>query len=144
LDVSSIALYVAGYNAAETGVSVHFVRADLLQDSSVEEALEEASFDMIVSNPPYVRMSEQAAMSRNVLDYEPWRALFVQDDRPLLFYEILLRLAQRRLRPQGMLYVEINESLGQETAALMREAGMRDVEVLKDMRGRDRFIQARR
>jgi release factor glutamine methyltransferase len=144
IDVSARALSVARRNAAAAGVAIRFVQADLLKERSMAAALGEASFDVVVSNPPYVRESERATMSPNVLDYEPWRALFVPDGKPLLFYEALVRLSQRRLRPQGMLYVEINESLGRETADLMCRAGMREVELLKDIRGRDRFIQARR
>ena len=94
-------------------------------------------FDLIVSNPPYVRESERAAMRRNVLDYEPAEALFVPDDDPLRFYAAIRRWADALLAPGGELWFEINEALGPQTAALFNGS----VELLQDLSGRDRFLR---
>lgn len=94
-------------------------------------------FDLIVSNPPYVRESERAAMRRNVLDYEPAEALFVPDEDPLRFYAAIRRWADALLAPGGELWLEINEALGPQTAALFNGS----VELLQDLSGRDRFLR---
>ncbi len=96
-------------------------------------------FDLIVSNPPYVRESERAAMRRNVLDYEPADALFVPDEDPLRFYAAIRRWADALLAPGGELWLEINEKLGPRTAALFSGS----VELLRDLSGKDRFLRIR-
>ena len=101
-------------------------------------------FDLMVSNPPYVRESERALMHRNVLDYEPAEALFVPDDDPLRFYAAIRRWADALLSPQGELWLEINEALGPQTAALFADgAEARKVELLQDFAGKDRFLRIR-
>jgi release factor glutamine methyltransferase len=142
IDSSPEALSMARRNAQSAGVRVSFAVADMLGEESMDEVLGEAFFDVIVSNPPYVRESEKAKMGRNVVDYEPACALFVPDARPLLFYEGLVRLAHRRLKLGGLFYAEINEALGVETATLVRALGLQEVEIQRDMRGNDRFIRA--
>ncbi len=96
---------------------------------------------MIVSNPPYVLERERAQMRPNVLDWEPAEALFVPDDDPLRFYRALARWAQRFLRPDGAGLVEINETLGAETAAVFRDAGFKNVQILLDFARKDRFVR---
>ena len=97
---------------------------------------------MILSNPPYVMESEKALMRKNVRDHEPWLALFVSDDDPLVFYHAVAAWAKHLLKPDGLCLVEINESLARQTAKVFEDVGFRDVEVLQDLNSRDRFIRA--
>ena len=98
-------------------------------------------FDIIVSNPPYVRYLEKLEIKKNVLDNEPHLALFVADDDALIFYRKIAELAQKNLNPQGQLYFEINQYLGQETLDLLQEMGFKNTELRKDIYGNDRMIQ---
>ena len=125
-------------DAARGAVAPKFMKADVL--SSPPEGLGE--FDMILSNPPYVMESEKALMRQNVLDHEPWLALFVSDEDPLLFYRAVASWAKELLNEGGLCLVEINEALGEETAQVFVEAGFHDVEVLQDLNSRDRFVRA--
>lgn len=117
-----------------------FVKADVL---SSEISLP-GHFDIIVSNPPYVMDSEKALMRKNVLDHEPHLALFVPDDDPLLFYRAVAQWALRLLKPGGFGIVEINETLGEETAEIYRRSGFSDVTIIKDLNDKDRFVSFRR
>lgn len=112
-----------------------FVKADVLGPCTLEE-----SFDIIVSNPPYVMNKEKSLMRSNVLDHEPHLALFVSDDDPLIFYRAVARWARTCLKSGGYGIVEINEALGAETAEVFNKAGFRDVNVLKDLSDKDRFV----
>ena len=114
-----------------------FVRADVLEP---EQDFPFATFDLILSNPPYIRESEKASMRRNVLAFEPASALFVPDDDPLLFYRAIARLSDRFLSPEGKGLAEINESLGAETAAVFCETGFREVSVKRDFNEKSRFV----
>ena len=114
-----------------------FVRADVLQ---VPEEFEGAPFDVITANPPYIRESEKTRMHRNVLEHEPELALFVPDTDPLLFYRAVAQWAQRFLKPGGWGIVEINEELGNETAAVFSDAGLVNVKKEADFFGKDRFV----
>lgn len=136
-DVSEDALAMAKQNALRNKVPVNFEQHDILQTKT----LTPSSLDIIVSNPPYVKEEEMATMKQNVLDYEPYLALFVSDDNPLLFYKVIAHLAGKHLRPNGLCMVEINEQLGEETAALFT-AEFYDIEVIKDLFGKDRFVKA--
>ena len=98
------------------------------------------AFDILLSNPPYVMDSEKALMRPNVLDHEPHLALFVSDTDPLVFYRAIARWAETCLKPGGYGLVEINEALGQETAELFKSAGFADVEIIKDLNDKDRFV----
>ena len=157
VDLSAAALAVARRNALENAAEVNFVQSDILatpKEENKEENKEKNSeeknfnfqfsiFNLIVSNPPYVRQSERAAMQRNVLDYEPPLALFVPDDDPLRFYRAIAALAEHRLAPDGLLAIEINEALADDTCALLRQHGF-NPQVHKDFRDRNRFITATR
>ena len=101
-------------------------------------------WQVIVSNPPYVRQSEAKAMQYNVLDYEPHQALFVPDDNPLLFYRAILWYAMRHLAPNGTIWFEINQALGEEMRHLIEYFGFSDIEILKDSYEHDRFVRCRR
>jgi len=118
-----------------------FLQADVLD---TEQDFPYGPFDLILSNPPYVLERERAQMRRNVLDYEPDLALFVPDADPLLFYRAIARWAQRFLRPGGAGAVEINESLGAETAAVFAGAGCKNVQILRDFYGKERIIRFQR
>jgi release factor glutamine methyltransferase len=139
-DISEEAIRTAEENAQLNSVSVAFLVADILSTEALDTAIE-GRFDVIVSNPPYVRESEKASMGKNVLLYEPAAALFVPDNDPLVFYRAIVRLCREKLRKNGRLYVEINENLGKETAALLQEDGF-VAELIRDLSGKDRFIKA--
>ncbi len=113
-------------------------------DANQDPAALPEEYDIIVSNPPYVRESERKYMSFNVLDYEPALALFVPDEIPLIFYKAIADFAKTRLRPGGLCCVEINEALEGPTAAIFQAAGFSDVEILKDFRAKFRFIRFRK
>ena len=136
LDISPEALSVAS-SQFDGDNRPRFVLSDVLDPDCLKDG---GNFDIFLSNPPYVRESEKALMSRNVLDWEPGLALFVPDGDPLRFYRAEAALAARLLSPGGFGLVEINEAYGREVAGLFRDAGFRDPEVLKDLSGRDRFV----
>ena len=138
VDISDGALAVASGQKFECDAPPKFIKADVL--AGPVEGL--GTFDMILSNPPYVMDSEKALMRRNVLDHEPWLALFVSDDDPLVFYRAVAAWAKQLLKSDGLCLVEINESLGRQTAKVFEDTGFRDVEVLQDLNSRDRFIRA--
>lgn len=139
LDVSPDALAVARRNAANLGAPVTFHEADILQPENWRQL---PVFDIIVSNPPYIKESEKTGMHENVLGHEPHLALFVPDSDALLFYRTIAAFAKQHLRPGGLLFFEINEALGQETADLLTAQGFVAVELRKDMQGKDRMIKA--
>ena len=145
VDISDGALAVASSQdfseeISRTGaVAPAFIKTDVLAGPS---SFADKKYDLIVSNPPYVMDSEKALMRKNVLDHEPWLALFVSDEDPLVFYRAVAAWAQQLLRSDGLCLVEINESLGRQTAKVFEDTGFRDVEVLQDLNSRDRFIRA--
>ena len=137
MDVSEVALETAKNNAVKNGVSVDAV----LQDVLALEKLK-GEYDIIVSNPPYVRNLEKVEIKKNVLDYEPHLALFVEDNDPLIFYRKIAQLANDNLKAGGMLFYEINQYLGEETKALFESLSFTDVQLRKDMLANDRMIKA--
>ncbi len=142
VDISPEALAVARRNAARYAPAVAFEQVDILRALPVGAA--PGSLDILVSNPPYVRESERALMRENVLAWEPATALFVPDDDPLLFYRRLAAVGRELVRPGGSIWLEINEELGAETAALFDAAAYEEVAVLADFLGRPRFVRATR
>jgi release factor glutamine methyltransferase len=140
VDISDGALRIASSQQIEESVSVQFYKADVLKepDPGVFAA---GSYDVILSNPPYVMNKEKALMRANVLEHEPHLALFVSDDDPLIFYRAVARWAARLLKVGGYGLVEINEALGEQTAQVFREAGFSAVRVIKDFSDRDRFVE---
>ena len=139
VDISDVALEIAADNAARNGVNVKFVKADALGDMS---GLGE--FDIIVSNPPYIPQSDIATMNRNVVDYEPHTALFVADDDALCFYRSIAENGQKMLRAGGGLYFEIYEQFGSQIAAMLGNMSYRNIEVVKDVFGKERMVWSRR
>lgn len=137
-DVSKDALQVAERNSKNLGVEVNFLQMDFLDPIQREKL---PAFDIIVSNPPYITHRERYSMRANVLEYEPARALFVPDNDPLVFYKAIAEFGKMHLKPNGSIYVEINESLGDLTQRLFKENGF-SVELKKDMQGKDRMIRA--
>jgi len=139
VDISDAALTVAEENAERNNCHVQFTQVDILKPENV---FEDDAFDVIVSNPPYVREKEKQQMSNNVLEYEPHLALFVPDDDPLVFYKAIALFGKKRLKEGGKLYLEINEGLGKDTVTLLSLLGYRDIVLRKDIFGRDRMIRA--
>lgn len=137
IDVSEKALATAQTNATLNKVEVHFMLKNILETDDLEQ-----SFDIIVSNPPYVRNLEKEEIKPNVLAFEPHLALFVEDDDALLFYRKITELALKNLTPNGKLYFEINQYLGKETVDLVESFGFRKVQLIKDIYGNDRIISA--
>ena len=137
VDVSSKALEIARQNAKNNGAEVHFVEGDVLDGVNGFNG----PYGLIVSNPPYVMEKERAQMQRNVLDYDPALALFVPDDDPLRFYKAIAAIAKEHLATDGLLVVEINEALADETAALFRACGFSPT-IHDDFRGKHRWIAA--
>lgn len=140
LDVSQKALETAQKNAEINNMSINFVQSNILEVEDLGNILPQ--FDIIVSNPPYVRQLEKHQMQANVLDYEPHLALFVENDDALLFYRKITQLAYISLKENGKLFFEINQYLGNETAALIKQFGFDNVQLKKDIYGNDRIIQA--
>ncbi len=140
VDISEEALAVAARNAARYALQVEFQQVDILHAEPA--GLPPASLDVLVSNPPYVRASERPLMRNNVLAWEPATALFVPDADPLLFYRRLAELATVLLRPGATVYLEINEELGPETAALLPVPVFTQVRVVVDFFGKNRFVRA--
>ena len=139
VDLSDAALAIARRNAQSNHTEVTFIQMDILDPDRL--ATLPTPFDLIVSNPPYVMQRERAAMSPNVLDYEPHQALFVPDADPLLFYRAIGRYAAAHLAPGGLLAVEINQALGDETSQLLQTYGF-DTRLHRDFRDNPRFITA--
>lgn len=138
LDVSAAALEVARENAQTNQAAITFIQQDILQVSHLD-----LTYDVIVSNPPYVRELEQVEIKAHVLDYEPHLALFVPDTDPLLFYRKIASLALHYLSADGLLFFEINQYLGEATVALLHDMGYSSVALRKDMYGNDRMIKAK-
>ncbi|KUG06068.1 peptide chain release factor N(5)-glutamine methyltransferase [Solirubrum puertoriconensis] len=140
LDISTDALAVARQNGQQHAPEVQWLQADILQTNP--PGIEAQSLAVLVSNPPYVRESEQAQMRPNVLRYEPHTALFVPDNDPLVFYRRLTHLGTQLLKAGGAIYFEINEALPQETVALLEQAGYVQARALPDLTGRARMVRA--
>jgi release factor glutamine methyltransferase len=139
-DISDEAVQVAVSNAELNKVKVNFLREDIFNPVK----LLSVRAGIIVSNPPYVRNSEKALMHKNVLNFEPSMALFVNDSEPLIYYKSILETAGRILLPGGKVYFEINEALGNEMAALLEEFKYSEKELVKDINGKTRFIKGKK
>ncbi|MEB2778839.1 peptide chain release factor N(5)-glutamine methyltransferase [Algoriphagus sp. C2-6-M1] len=138
MDISEDALVIARQNADVLGAKVTFTKCDILIQTP-----EVGELDILVCNPPYIPEQEKIEMHRNVLDFEPELALFVSNDDPLIFYRAIAQKGKQLLKTGGKLYFEINEKYGKEVAALMQAMGYLDVQLLKDINGKDRITVAR-
>lgn len=145
IDVSEKALATAQKNANSNEVNVAFIERNILEvvTLSAVEGLEQ-SFDIIVSNPPYVRELEKQEIKKNVLDNEPHLALFVEDNDALVFYRKIAELAQKNLSPNGQLFFEINQYLGKEMVELLEKMNFKNIELRKDIYGNDRMMRGAR
>lgn len=147
IDVSEKALATAEINVKNNNVSIHFVKTDILKITDLEQLPTSdfqlpTKYDIIVSNPPYVRNLEKMEIKKNVLDNEPHLALFVDDDDALVFYRKIAQLAKKSLSEKGQLYFEINQYLGKETLELLENLGFQNIELRKDIYGNDRMIRS--
>lgn len=137
IDVSAKALKVAQKNAELNKVNINFIECDILKAKNLPQ-----TFDIIISNPPYVRELEKVEIQNNVLHNEPHLALFVSDDNPLLFYNKIADLAKKHLSKNGLLFFEINQYLGIETIKMLKQKGFKNIELQKDLFKNDRMIKA--
>ena len=137
LDISGKAIETAKKNAEINVVDVFFINCNILETDDLNQ-----KFDLIVSNPPYVRNLEKAEIQKNVLDNEPHLALFVEDNDALIFYRKIVALAIKNLNLNGKLFFEINQYLASETINLLKDAGFKNIELRKDIYGNDRMIMA--
>lgn len=136
LEVSPDALKIARENALDNNADITFIAADILTFSTAEQ------YDIIVSNPPYITPAERQAMHANVLHFEPHLALFVTEHNPLVFYSAIAELASTQLNPGGQLFFEINEYYGKEMVDMLTSKMFTNIELRKDMQGKDRMICA--
>lgn len=139
MDISANAITIAQQNAAALGADVHFYTLDIFDKQAISQL---GIYDIIVSNPPYIKQSEAADMLANVLQYEPAIALFVPDEDALVFYKAIAVFAKSHLSQNGELFFEINEALGASVCTLLEEHGFRAVELRKDLQGKDRMVKA--
>lgn len=137
-DISEGAIEVAKRNAAQLLAEVEFLQLDILNPKNWMQL---PIVDIIVSNPPYITNDEKTTIAKNVIDNEPEIALFVPDDNPLVFYEVIAILGKTHLKPQGCIYVEINEELGIQVMSLFNRNQYK-AELMKDMQGKDRMVKA--
>ena len=137
IDISKEALTVAKKNAVLNNVDIHFILQDILKTVALDQ-----HYDIIISNPPYVRELEKKELKNNVLKNEPHAALFVENDNPLIFYAKIAELAKKYLNKNGLLFFEINQYLGTETIDLVNKKGLKNIQLKKDMFGNDRIIVA--
>lgn len=136
-EISPLALEVAILNSKKNNVNINFKKTDVLGEYPSDKR-----FDIIVSNPPYILEKEKQDMDANVLDYEPHTALFVPDDKSLIFYERIADITLQILKPNGKLYFEINQAKGQETIGMLKKKGFLNIELHKDLSGNDRMVRA--
>lgn len=136
LDISKKALYIAKKNAKINDVDIQFLNNDILTLKKLP-----IKFDIIVSNPPYVRELEKEEIKANVLDHEPHLALFVKNNDPLLFYDKIADFALNNLKKNGVLFFEINQYQGKETLELLKNKGFKNTDLKKDIFGNDRMVK---
>jgi release factor glutamine methyltransferase len=139
IDIYEEALAIAQKNAEAQGTSIQFHLLDILNESLWEQL---NKFDIIVSNPPYITEREAEDMHNNILLHEPRNALFVPNEQPLLFYEVIAAFGLLHLNNNGLLFFEINEGYGKETGEMLRAKGYQNIELGQDMQGKDRMIKA--
>lgn len=149
IDVSEKALTTAQKNALINQMEVNFIKTDILKINDLEKLPTShfelpTYFDIIVSNPPYVRQLEKVEIKKNVLDNEPHLALFVEDNDALIFYRKIAELAKKNLSPNGQLFFEINQYLGKEMIELLEKVGFKNIELRQDIYGNDRMIRGTR
>ncbi len=141
-DISEEALKTATENAAINSCEVVFFKADILNTSGFQKFFGE-TVDVIVSNPPYIKLSEKETLGKHVVDQEPHLALFVEGHDPIIFYKKIVDLCKTALREKGKLYFELNPLTAEEVRSYTLASGLFDeVNLLKDMSGNLRFLKA--
>lgn len=138
LDIAIDTIATAKENALLNNAEIFFITDDILNPKTSFDK----KIDIIVSNPPYIKEDEKQAMHQNVLANEPHRALFVTNENPLIFYNAIAEFAMENLADHGLLFFEINEYLGKETVSLLEHKGFNNIELRKDMQGKDRMVKA--
>ena len=144
IDISSGALKTAKENADLNQVDVDFIEADILNYKNHNAGTVHPRYQIIISNPPYVTLHDKTRMHTNVTDFEPHNALFVPENDPLIFYKAIAGFAAKNLAQSGLLFFEINEGYGNQVIELLAHKGFKNIELRKDMSGRDRMIKADR
>lgn len=144
IDISNEALQTAKQNAELNDVDVEFIQADILNYKSDPDSYRDVhpKSEIILSNPPYVTLHDKTQMHTNVTAFEPHTALFVPEDDPLVFYKAIADFAALNLSPGGLLFFEINEAYGEKVVQLLNDKSFKNIELRKDMSGRDRMIRA--
>ena len=144
VDISKAALQTAKTNAELNAVNIDFVEADILNLSTQSSLISnlQSPISILISNPPYVTLHDKSKMHTNVTDFEPHSALFVPEDDPLIFYKVIADFAIKNLTPNGQLFFEINESYGNDVVKLLADKGFKNIELRKDMSGRDRMVRS--
>ena len=137
LDNEAAALQVTKKNSRDHGVMVHLIQSDILHETP-----EISGVDLIISNPPYIPESEKSSIAKNVLNYEPRKALFVPDNNPLVFYSRIAALRKKLLSPKGKIFVEINEGFGPQVVEIFTKAGFQEVQLFNDFNGKARIVNA--
>jgi len=140
VDISGIAIKMAIRNAMNNNVAVTFLKADIFK--IIPSVL--PMFDLIISNPPYVRDSERKYMKNNVLGFEPHGALFVPDSDPLKYYNAILKLADQILNPRGSVYFEINEAMGKQVSEILELHKFSEIKIIKDLDGKNRIAKGKK
>ena len=136
-DISEDIIKIANHNATLNNVTVEFELSDITKPKLVDN-----KYDVIVSNPPYVTIKEKKFISNNVKFFEPYTALFVEDDDPLYFYKKIFHFSNTNLKPNGFLYLEINENFSKEVIKLLKDKGFYDIKLKNDFRSKNRMIKA--
>ena len=142
VDISKQALQIAKKNANHNNVNIHLIKLDILKPNVIQGIDKDLKFDIIVSNPPYVRESEKHEIQKNVLQNEPHQALFVEDANPLIYYDKITDFAKLHLTTNGVLFLEINQYLGKEMVTLLQQKKFKNIELRKDIFGNDRMVKA--
>jgi release factor glutamine methyltransferase len=137
IDIHRAALDTAAKNAVNLDAEIFFIEKNILEATSLHH-----KYDIVVSNPPYVLESEKEYMNRNVLNYEPPKAIFVPTHDPLIFYRKIVELAKASLNPQGKIYFEINQSFGNEISTLLQKSRFTQINILKDLNNKERIVEA--
>ncbi len=141
IDVSENALSVAMENAKLNDVDVLFSKLDILDDDRVTQFFDNKNYHLIASNPPYIPKKESTLMRKNVLDFEPSLALFVENHNPLIFYQKITKLGTKILEKNGILIFEINENLGDDIYKMMEDYGYKNIEIIQDIHQKNRMVK---
>ena len=139
LDISTDALSLAQENSKLTNLDVEFIHADVL---NINEGFSDKKWDCIISNPPYIPSNERESIAENVLNFEPEISLFVKNDNPIIFYEAIIKYAKSNLSENGILFFEIHPDFSSEISDLLKLKGFINIELRKDLQGKNRMIKA--